>query len=78
MEPFNLDFDLHGRNYVVPVSLHHEQGGTFYRAAVDDDHAIDYYRQENGALKPEVANVVDPSLINAIATRILEHLHRPK
>lgn len=77
MEPFNLDFDLQGKNYVVPVTLHHEQGATFYRADVDEDHAIEYYRQEDGTLKPEVATILDPLLINAIATRILEHLHRP-
>lgn len=79
MEPFNLDFDLQGRNYVVTVTLHHEHGATFYRAVIDEDHAIDYHRQENGALKPEVAVTLEqPLLINAIATRILEHLHRPK
>jgi hypothetical protein len=78
MEQFNLDFDLQGKNYVVAVTLHHEHGATFYRAAIDEDIAIEYYRQENGALKPEVTDTVDHALINAIATRILEHLHRPR
>ncbi|GAA0557311.1 hypothetical protein [Chitinophaga japonensis] len=77
MEQFNLDFDLQGRNYVIPVTLHHEHGATFYRALVGEDHAIDYYRQENGVLKPEVVTSEDPQLVNAIATRILAHLHRP-
>jgi len=77
MEQFNLDFDLQGRNYVIPVTLHHEHGATFYRAAIGEDHVIDYYRQENGTLKPEMTVLEDPQLVNAIATRILEHLHGP-
>lgn len=75
MEQFILDFDLQGQNYVVDVNLYHEHGATFYRAFIDEDHFIDYYRQENGTLKPEVTITVDPLLVNTIATRILEHLH---
>jgi len=76
MEPFILDFDLHGKNYIIRVELHHEHGATYYSAAIDDMHTVDYYRGENGALKSTVNSYVDPDLIRAIATRIMEHLDK--
>ncbi len=77
MEPFILDFDLHGKNYVIPVHLHHEHGATFYRATIDDEHTVEYYRQENGMFKSMVDAYIEPDLIRAIATRLMEYLHKP-
>ena len=76
MEQFILDFDLQGKNHIVNIDLHHEHGATFYRALIDEDHAVDYYRQENGTLKPVLSSIVDNDLVNAIAVRLLEQLHK--
>jgi len=76
MEQFILDFDLQGKNHIVNINLHHEHGATFYRALIDEDHAVDYYRQENGTLKPVLSSIVDNDLVNAIAIRLLEQLHK--
>jgi hypothetical protein len=73
---FILDFDLQGKNHIVNINLHHEHGATFYRALIDEDHAVDYYRQENGTLKPVLSSIVDNDLVNAIAVRLLEQLHK--
>lgn len=76
MESFILDFDLQGENHVITVEPHHEQGAAFYRALINEDHAVDYYRQENGVLQPVPGSKVNNELVNAIAVHLMEHLNK--
>lgn len=72
MEPFILNFDLEGRNYLVQVTELQLNGVTQFVAQVNADRRIVYVLQKNGTLQPDVDKIHDIQLLNAIATRILE------
>jgi len=72
MEPFILDFDLDGQNYLVQVTELQLNGVTQFVAQVNADRRIVYVLQKNGTLLPDEDKIHDVQLLNAIATRILE------
>ncbi|MET6997700.1 hypothetical protein [Chitinophaga defluvii] len=72
MEPFILDFDLEGKNYLVQVTELQLNGITQFVAEVNADRKVVYTLQKNGTLQPDGDKIRDVPLLNAIATRILE------
>ena len=75
MDSFNLDFDLEGKGYIVVVKPQSVPDGTLYDAMLDEDSVIRFMGAADGSLIPMEATGVEPRLINAIATRILERIH---
>lgn len=74
MEQFTLDFDMDGKGYIVVVTPQTMPDGTIYNARLEDTD-IRLLSTANGALMPVDAPGVEPKLLTAIATRILERVN---
>lgn len=76
MEQFTLDFDVNGKNYIVIVQPYQVMGVHHYKAIFNDGRHIDFTQEKDGGLTPPTDGKLDGPLVNAVAKRILETVHR--